>query len=128
MSKVEITESRILGMKADEIFSFERSINFVVLLTNDGKVIAEFARPGAKRPEPPADIKTMYMKLSIAIGMSSPMNKYHGRMRAAILMKERLNILCLNLDSKIMLVMTGPEFNLAKVEDLWRRVDQLGIV
>ena len=117
----------VYGTKANSIFSFDKKIRFVVLLTSDGKMIAEFGRPGAVPLEPRSESDTVYMKATIAISMSTPMDKYHGRIRTAILVKEKVTIICFNMITRIMLISADPGLQLQKVEDLGRLVDQLSL-
>lgn len=121
------TNQSIFGTKADQIFSLDKRIRFVVLLTSDGKVVAEFGRPGVVPLEPRNEAETVYMKATIAISMSTPMDKYHGRIRTAILVKEKVTIICFNMMARIMLISTDPGFQLQKVEELGRLIDQLSL-
>jgi hypothetical protein len=121
------TNRAIFEAKASRIFDFDKSIRFVVMLTLDGNVMAEFARPGVVSLEPPSEAPTLYMKATIAINMSAPMDKYHGRIRTAILVKEKVTIICFNLMARIMLISASPGFQLQKVEELGRLIDQLNL-
>jgi len=121
------TNRAIFGEKATRLFDFDKSIRFVVLLTSDGKVMAEFIRPGVVSLEPRSEAETLYMKATIAINMSTPMDKYHGRIRTAILVKEKVTIICFNLMARIMLISANPDFQLRRVEELGRLTDQLNL-
>lgn len=121
------SEREVLDMKAERIFSFDKSIRFVVLLTSDGKAIGEIGRPGVTSLEPASESKTIYVKAIIAMNMSAPMNRYFGRIKTVILIREKVTIVCFNLSSRIMLISTNPDFQLNKVEELGRLVDELNI-
>ena len=121
------TNQSIFGSKANSIFSFDKRIRFVVILTSDGKVMAEFGRPGIVPLEPRSESQAVYMKATIAISMSTPMDKYHGRIRTAILVKEKVTIICFNMMARIMLISADPGFQLQKVEELGRLIDQLSL-
>jgi hypothetical protein len=117
----------IFETKADEIFSFDKSIRSVAVLRLDGKAIANFVRPGVTPLEPKSEAETVFMKASIAISMSTPMDRYHGRIKTAILVKEKVTIICFNLFARIMLVSANPDFQLQKVEELGELIDRLGL-
>jgi len=121
------TNRSIFETKANRIFSFDKSIRFVVLLTSDGKVMAEFSRPGVVSLEPRSEAETLYTKATIAISMSTPMDRYHGRIRTAILVKEKVTIICFNLMARVMLISADPGFQLQRVEELGRLTDQLNL-
>ena len=121
------TNRAIFESKAKRIFDFDKSIRFVVLLTSDGKLMAEFSRPGVISLEPRSEAETVYMKATIAISMSTPMDKYHGRIRTAILVKEKVTVICFNLMARVMLISTNPDFQLQRVDELGRLIDQLNL-
>ena len=121
------TNRAIYEAKAKSIFDFDKSIRFVVLLTSDGKLLAEFIRPGVVSLEPRSEAETVYMKATIAISMSTPMDKYHGRIKTAILVKEKVTVICFNLMARIMLVSANPDFQLQRLEELGRLIDQLNL-
>ena len=121
------TNKAIYEAKAKRIFDFDKSIRFVVLLTSDGKLLVEFIRPGVISLEPRSEAETVYMKATIAISMSTPMDKYHGRIKTAILVKEKVTVICFNLVGRIMLVSANPDFHLQRLEELGRLIDQLNL-
>jgi hypothetical protein len=121
------TNRSIFGTKANQILSFDRNIRSVVLLTSEGKMIADFGRPGTTSLEPPSETETMYMKATIAISMTAPMDKYHGRIKTAILVKEKVTVIGFNLMAKIMLIMADPGFKLSRVDELGQLIDQLNL-
>lgn len=121
------TNRSIFGAKANQILSFDRNIRSVVLLTADGKMMADFIRPGATPLEPPSETETVYMKATIAISMTAPMDKYHGRIKTAILVKEKVTIIGYNLMARIMLIMVDPGFKLSKIDELGQLIDQLNL-
>jgi len=122
-----LVESRILETKIDNIFEFDKGINFIALVNSDGNLVKEFARPGAVHLEPHQELKTLFLKVSIAMGMSTPMNKYHGKLRSAVLVKEKVSLIFLELQAKYILIWASPDFNLGRLEELYRQIDQLGI-
>jgi hypothetical protein len=121
------TNRAIFEAKANRIFEFDKSIRFVVMLTLDGVVMAEFTRPGVVSLEPPSEAQTLYMKATIAVSMTAPMDKYHGRIKTAILVKEKITIICFNLMARMMLISANPSFQLQRVEELGRLIDQLNM-
>jgi len=121
------TNRDIFESKANRVFAFDKSIRSVVLLTSNGKMIADFGRPGVTPLEPQSETETVYMKATIAISMSTPMDKYHGRIRTAILVKEKVTIVCFNLMARVMLISANPDFQLHKVEELGELIDQLAL-
>jgi len=120
-------EAKILETKVGRVLDFDKSIWSVAMLSSDGKAMARFQRPGTKPLEPESETETVYMKATIAVSMSTPMDKYHGRVRNAVIVKEKVTMICFNLMGKIMLITASPVFQLQKVEELGQLIDQLGI-
>lgn len=121
------TNRSIFGAKATKVLSFDRNIRSVVLLSSDGKVMVEFNRPGTVPLEPPSETETVYMKATIAVSMTTPMDRYHGRIKTAILVKEKITIIGYNLMARIMLISADPGFKLHRVEELGQLIDQLNL-
>lgn len=121
------TDRSYLMEKAGRLFEFDPRIRSVVMLTSEGKPVVKVIRPGFKQLEPEAESETVYVKASIAISMSSPMNKYFGRLRTVILTREKVVIVCFNLAARIMLIIAEPDFQVGRVEELGQLVDQLNI-
>ncbi len=121
------TDRSMLQMKVNDIFSFDRALRYVVFLALDGKPTASFGRPGVTSLEPESETETVYVKATIALNMSAPMDKYFGRIRTVILVREKVTIICFNLSARILLISTDPSFELQKIEKLGHLVDQLNI-
>lgn len=120
-----MVEDRILSTKAEALFNLDRRVRFIALLTSDGEVIGEVLRPGISSLEPESETKMVYTKAVIALGMSSPMDKYHGRVKSAVINRERVCIICYNFGPKVVLVSTEPGFQ--KFEELGRAIEKVGI-
>jgi hypothetical protein len=120
-------EAKILETKVGRILDFDKSIWSVVMLSSDGRAMASFQRRGTAPLEPESETETVYMKATIAVSMSTPMDKYHGRVRSAVIVKEKVTMICFNMMGKIMLIMASPAFQLQRVEELGQLIDQLGI-
>jgi hypothetical protein len=121
------TDHTYLQERAGHILEFDGAIRSAVLLTSDGKPLIKVERPGVAPLEPGDEIDTVYAKASIAIGMGAPMNKYYGRLRTIILIREKMTMICFSLTARIMLIVTGPDFQISRVEELGQFVDQLNL-
>lgn len=126
MARLE-TEKSYLEAKLERVFSFDKSIRFAVVLTPDGQPLASASRQGVAPLEPKSESETVFVKVGIAFSMGTPMNKYFGPLKTAILIREKVVIVCFSLAGKILLVSADPEFKLPMVEGLGRVVDELNI-
>lgn len=107
--------------------AFDKGVRSVTLLSSDGRPLAEVWRPGVAPLEPPSESENVYVKATIAINMSTAMNKYHGPIRTVILIREKLTIVFFSLESGMLLIFTEPRFPLQRVEELGKLVDQLNL-
>jgi hypothetical protein len=121
-------ENRILETKVDNIFRYDSKVRFVAILTGEGEAVAEFLRPGVKSLEPDSETKMIYTKMSIAFGMTTPMDKFHGKMKQAIIFKERVTMLMYNLQGRVVMVSTEPSFQMQRLDGLNRLIESLGVV
>lgn len=121
------TDHSHLQERAGHILEFDGAIRSAVLLTSDGKPVVKVERPGVLPLEPSDETDTVYAKAGIAIGMGTPMNKYYGRLRTIILIREKMVMICFNLTARMMLITTGPEFPISRVEELGQFIDQLNL-
>ncbi|MDG6920382.1 MAG: hypothetical protein JRN59_02490 [Nitrososphaerota archaeon] len=114
-----------LDVKARQIFNFDERIRFIAVLTTEGDVLDEIFRPGVISLEPESDTKMIYTKAGIALGMTSPMDKYHGRVKSVVMNREKVMVICFNRGPKIVLVSVEPGFE--KVTELGHLVEKAGI-
>lgn len=121
-----MADDRILATKAESVFDFDKRIRFIALLTADGDIIGEVFRPGVASLEPDSETRMVYTKAIIALGMTSTMDKYHGRVKSAVMNREKVVMMMYNFGSKLMLVSAEPGFE--KVEELGRLIQKVGMV
>jgi hypothetical protein len=118
-------DNRILETKAEVVFEFDKKIRFIAVLTTEGEVIGEVLRQGVVSLEPESDTKMIYTKAEIAFGMTSTMDKYHGRVKSVVMNREKVVVMCFNYDPKIVLVSAEPGFE--KVGELGNLIERVGI-
>lgn len=119
-------DDRIFETRANAVFQFDKQIRFIAILTTEGDVIREVFRPGVVSLEPETDTKMIYTKAGIAFGMTTPMDKYHGRVKSVVMHREKVTVMCFNHGPKIVLVSAEPEFE--RVGELGRLIERVGII
>jgi hypothetical protein len=118
-------ENRILETKVEDIFRYDPRVRFVAILSEEGEPIAEFIRPGVKSLEPDSETKMIYTKMTIAFGMTTPMDKYHGALRHALIFKERVTMMMFRFRDKIVMLSTEPTFPTPKLDGLIKLAEAL---
>jgi hypothetical protein len=118
-------DDRTLETKAERVFDFDKKIRFIAVLTTEAELIGQVFRPGVVSLEPERDTKMIYTKAGIAFGMTSPMDKYHGRVKSVVMNRERVVMMLFNHGSKIVLISAEPGFE--KVGELGSLIERTGI-
>lgn len=116
---------RSFEIKADAVFEFDKKIRFIAVVTREGKAVGEVFRRGVVSLEPESETKMIYTKAGIAIGMTDPMDKYHGRVGSFVMNREKVVMMCFNRDPNIVLISAEPGFE--KVGELRRLIEKVGI-
>lgn len=118
-------EDKTLETKAETVFEFDKKIRFIAVLTTEGQVLGEVFRRGVVSLEPESDTKMIYTKAGIAFGMTSPMDKYHGRVKSVVMNREKVVVMCFNYGPEIVLVSAEPGFQ--KVNELGSLLEKVRI-
>jgi len=113
--------------KISSVFSFHRALRFVSIVDQNGEMVASMGRPGLKSLEPEQLTATIYTRAAIARGMTEGMNEYHGKIRTAIVIRDRLTMICFFGVGRMFIVFADPEFPIGETERLGQMLDGLGI-
>lgn len=109
------------------VFAFNKAIRFVCIVDQEGNAIASLGRPGLISLEPEERTADVFARAAIAWGMSEGMNEYHGKVRTAIVIREKVTIVCFLGIGKMYLVFADPEFSISETERLGRVLDRLSV-
>lgn len=120
-------EQGVTAAKMEQIFQFDKTIRFVYLISSEGKADAVFGRPGVSSLEPEEETNRILVRAALTYSMTTSMNRHHGRLRAAILIKDKVVLVSFMLMERIMLISAEPGFPVGRVEELGRLIDKLSI-
>jgi hypothetical protein len=107
----------------ESLLAFDRRVRSVVEVRLNGEQIASVCREGLEPLEPQNESVRVLDRTAIFAGMGSSMNGYHGRVRAAIVVKEKLSLIVFPLFDSLILVSADPEFPLQKTRQMARLLD-----
>jgi len=113
--------------RLSKVFAFHRSLRFVSIVGKDGEPIATAGRPGLASLEPEEMTASIFSRAAIAWGMTERMNEFHGKIRTAIVIRERIVIVCFFTLGRMFLAFADPEFPIGETEGLGRLLDGLSI-
>ena len=123
----DASETRHGDDKISRVFAFHKALRFVSIVDQDGEMVASMARPGLSSLEPEDLTATIFTRAAIARGMTEGMNEFHGKIRTAILIRERLTVICFFAVARMFIVFADPEFPIGETERLGEMLDSLGI-
>ncbi|MGA2664368.1 MAG: hypothetical protein ABSF83_05435 [Nitrososphaerales archaeon] len=103
--------------RLEAILRFHPSIRYVRLLGRDGRSHA-FVQRGTSL-EPRGQTHKILLRLALAQGMTSTSDRFYGKARAIIILREKLvELLFLLTRDDIMLVGADPDFPVERAQDL----------
>lgn len=107
----------------NSLLSFDPRVRCVVALGLDGKLRTSASREGLESLEPEDETTRILYQTAIGNGMGSLANRYHGRVRAVIVVRERLSLIVFPVFEELVLISVDPEFPLEKTRELAELLD-----
>ena len=123
MIESEIPSRRLL----DPILQFDSRIRTVAIIGPIGAPVASAERPGLVSLEPSSVTAKFFKRTALAGMIGGNEDRYHGRTKLVIAMREKLTLICFMISDRIMIVSAGPNFPLGRVKKLGELVDQLNL-
>lgn len=127
-SLLNVTDDSRLKKGADRIMNFDTRIRYVVVLDSDGTPQANVGRMGAHSLEPEVATRALFLRAMLARGMSEGGNEFHGKVKTAIIQREKITLICFLCPGKTILISAEPDFPLRKVDALGRLVDKVALL
>ena len=111
----------------EPIIKFDRRIRSVHVIDSSGKPVADADRPGLQSLEPETVTTTFFQRTAIAGMMGTAEDRFHGRTKTVIAIREKVILICYMLSGRIMLISADPAFPLGKVRTLGELIDELNL-
>ena len=105
------------------LLGFDPKIRTVVEVGFGGERIAFASRKGLESLEPESETTRVLDQTAIGAGMGASANRYHGRVKAVIVARERLSLIIFPLFDSLILVSADPEFPLEKTRQMGNLLD-----
>jgi len=115
--------SRDHRLALETLLAFDSRIRCAVEVRFNGEQITSACRKGLESLEPEEKTGKVLDQIAIGAGMGSSMNGYHGRVRAVIVVRERVSLIVFPLFESLILVSADPEFPLQKTRQMARLLD-----
>ena len=125
----EITEDkpRDLASLSKKIFRFDRRIRHFGVISAVGKEILSATRPDLQELDPEEETKKLLKQIMLMKGILEGMNRYHGKIRGAIVMREKIMLIMFDGIDKVHIFSADPDFPLSKVERLGTLLDTVSL-
>ena len=124
---MDIVKSRNAEKLLGPILQFDNRIRTVTVIGPMGEPFASVERPGLTSLEPSSVTSRFFKRTALAGLMGGNEDRYHGRTKVVIAMREKLTLVCLMVSDRIILISAEPTFPLSRVGKLGELVDQLNL-
>ena len=105
------------------LLAFDPRIRCAVEVRLDGVEIASVSRKDLEPLEPVEKTGKVLEQIAIGTGVGSSMDGYHGRVRAVIVVREKVSLIVFPLFDSLILLSADPEFPLQKTRQMARLLD-----
>ena len=112
---------------AKRIFRFDRRIRHFGVISAVGKEILSATRPDLQELDPEEETKKLLKQIMLMKGILEGMNRYHGKIRGAIVMREKIMLIMFDGIDKVHIFSADPDFPLSKVERLGTLLDTVSL-
>jgi hypothetical protein len=109
----------------ESLLHFDPHIRCIYVVGLDGKAISSASREGLVSLEPEGEMSSILSRTAIGMGMGSTMDKYHGKFRAVVAVRERVSIILFPLFDRTVLISADPDFPLTRTWDLAKLLDTI---
>jgi hypothetical protein len=101
-----------------EILKYDRRIRYAGIMDQTGRIIAGGMRRGIPSLEPQSEDLRLMASLTIQLGTDKTWDQYFGKTQYTYIKRERVNIMTFNIEDKLVLISTEPDFTLAQAQEL----------
>jgi hypothetical protein len=108
---------------SESMLAFDYHVRCVLVLGTDGSLRTSASREGLVSLEPEEVTTRMLYQTIIGMGMGSSENRYHGKIRAIVIVRERLSLILFPLFDELVLVSVDPGFPLERTAEMARLLD-----
>ena len=106
------------------LLALDPRVRSVVQVGIGGEQLASVSRDGLESLEPESETTTVLNQTAIGAGMGFSMNRYHGKVRAVIVVREKLSLVVFPLFDELILISADPDFPLERCRDMARMIDE----
>ena len=92
------------------IFRFDRRIRHFGVISAVGKEILSATRPDLQELDPEEETKKLLKQIMLMKGILEGMNRYHGKIRGAIVMREKIMLIMFDGIDKVHIFSADPDF------------------
>ncbi len=103
---------------SNEVLKFDRRIRYAAVLDESGRVISGGMRRGVPSLEPQSEDLRLVATVTIQLSTDKTWDKYWGKTQFTFIKREKVNVITFNIENKLLLVSTEPDFTLQQAQEL----------
>ncbi len=103
---------------SNDVFKFDRRIRYAAVLDESGRVISGGMRRGVPSLEPQSEDLRLIATVTIQLSTDKTWDKYWGKTQFTFIKREKVNVITFNIENKLLLVSTEPDFTLQQAQEL----------
>ena len=103
---------------SNDVLKFDRRIRYAAVLDESGRVISGGMRRGVPSLEPQSEDLRLIATVTIQLSTDKTWDKYWGKTQFTFIKREKVNVITFNIENKLLLVSTEPDFTLQQAQDL----------
>jgi hypothetical protein len=122
-----LRQEELKASLSKRIFRFDKRIRQFGVVNSVGALVLSASRPDFVPLEPLEETNKLFVQIVLMKGILGGINKYHGKIRGAIVMREKVTMIMYDGIDRIFVFSTEPDFPLEKVEKLGNLLDTIPI-
>ncbi len=103
---------------SNDVLKFDRRIRYAAVLDESGRVISGGMRRGVPSLEPQSEDLRLIATVTIQLSTDKTWDKYWGKTQFTFIKREKVNVITFNIENKLLLVSTEPDFTLQQAQEL----------
>ncbi|MGI0080710.1 MAG: DUF6659 family protein [Nitrososphaerales archaeon] len=108
----------------DEIFSLDKGVRYVSILSARGAHLEGGMRPGTVSLNPEDEENKMFLQATVGRGMSESWRRFFGEFKFSFLAHEKVNVFQFPYGENVLLVTTEPNVSMTRGHDIIKIINK----
>ncbi len=118
------SSENVLSMSFEKIFRFDKKIRYCGVIDEKGGLVVGSMRNGLQSLEPESEDKKLFGQIAVAVGMDRRSDKYFGKTRCIVILKEKVAFFIYTLSNlKNIVLVVESSMSVTKMRKLGELID-----